>query len=82
MRRKAGPRFALISLFTVFWLQAGVLWVVSLPLQAAFAPRRLRSGRSISRAAGDRARGACHARGLADHQLTSFGRDRANSAEC
>src|ERR1700733_12896092 len=37
MRRKAGPRFAVMSLFTVFWLQAGVLWVVSLPLQAAFA---------------------------------------------
>jgi steroid 5-alpha reductase family enzyme len=35
MRAAAGPGFWLTSLFTVFLLQAGLLWVVSLPLQAA-----------------------------------------------
>ena len=33
MRDHWGDRFGLVSLFTVFWLQAIILWVVSLPLQ-------------------------------------------------
>jgi steroid 5-alpha reductase family enzyme len=33
MREKHGSRFPLVSLFTVFGLQAVVMWVVSLPLQ-------------------------------------------------
>ena len=33
MRDKHGSRFPLVSLFTVFWLQAAIMWVVSLPLQ-------------------------------------------------
>jgi steroid 5-alpha reductase family enzyme len=37
MRKRAGPRFAVTSLFTVFLLQGALLWVVSLPLQAALA---------------------------------------------
>lgn len=37
MRRRAGPRFPLISLFLVFWLQGGLLWIISLPLQAGIA---------------------------------------------
>lgn len=35
MREHWGPRFGLISLFTVFALQGVLMWVVSLPLQAA-----------------------------------------------
>jgi steroid 5-alpha reductase family enzyme len=35
MRAARGPRFAAESLVTVFLLQAALLWVVSLPLQAA-----------------------------------------------
>ena len=41
MRRRWGDRFPVVSLFTVFWLQAGVLWIVALPLlqvQTAAAP--------------------------------------------
>ncbi len=34
MRASWGPRFAWVSLFTVFLLQGGLLWIVSLPLQA------------------------------------------------
>jgi len=34
MRRRYGARFPLISLFIVFLLQAGLAWVVSLPVQA------------------------------------------------
>jgi steroid 5-alpha reductase family enzyme len=30
-------RFAQVSLFTVFWLQAGILWIVSLPVLGAVA---------------------------------------------
>lgn len=35
MRERHGHRFPLRSLFTVFWLQAVILWVVALPLLAA-----------------------------------------------
>lgn len=35
MRAAHGDRFPLVSLFTVFLLQAALLWIVSLPLQAA-----------------------------------------------
>ncbi len=34
MRERFGPRFWLASLFVVFLLQAGLAWVVSLPVQA------------------------------------------------
>lgn len=33
MRRRWGPRFPVISLATVFALQGGLMWIVSLPLQ-------------------------------------------------
>lgn len=39
MRAAHGERFALVSLFTVFLLQAALMWIVSLPLQAAAAIR-------------------------------------------
>lgn len=37
MRAARGGRFPLVSLFTVFLLQAALLWIVSLPVQAAAA---------------------------------------------
>jgi steroid 5-alpha reductase family enzyme len=33
MRRHWGARFPLVSLFTVFWLQGALMWIVSLPVQ-------------------------------------------------
>ena len=35
MRKRQGPRFPTKSLFTVFWMQAILAWIVSLPLLAA-----------------------------------------------
>jgi steroid 5-alpha reductase family enzyme len=35
MRERQGPHFPIKSLFTVFWLQAILAWIVSLPLLAA-----------------------------------------------
>ncbi|MGH7895049.1 MAG: DUF1295 domain-containing protein [Candidatus Binatia bacterium] len=37
MRRRIGPRFGLVSLVTVFLLQATLMWVVSWPVQWAVA---------------------------------------------
>jgi steroid 5-alpha reductase family enzyme len=39
MREKHGDRFPLVSLFTVFLLQAGLLWLISAPLLQAQAAR-------------------------------------------
>jgi steroid 5-alpha reductase family enzyme len=80
MRRKAGPRFAVMSLFTVFWLQAVVLWVVSLPLQAAFAAPPSPLG-PVDFAGAAIAIGGLLIEALADHQLTRFGRNPANSGK-
>jgi len=44
MRAHQGQRFWWLSLFTVFWLQAAILWFVSFPIQVAAAagePRTL-----------------------------------------
>jgi steroid 5-alpha reductase family enzyme len=38
MREAHGDRFPIVSLGTVFLLQAGLIWVVSLPIQAVHAP--------------------------------------------
>ena len=38
MRKKLGARFPIVSLFTVFWLQGALMWVISLPLQTAQIP--------------------------------------------
>lgn len=78
MRRKAGPRFAIMSLFTVFWLQALVLWVVSLPLQLAFAAAPSPLG-PLDFAGAAIAIAGLLIEALADYQLTRFGRDPANS---
>jgi len=37
MRRRAGERWPLRSLFVVFWLQAALIWVVSLPVTVAMS---------------------------------------------
>ena len=37
MRRRHGDSWPLRSLFVVFWLQGALMWVVSLPVQAAMA---------------------------------------------
>lgn len=34
MRRRMGARFPVVSLFTVFWLQGVLLWIISWPLRA------------------------------------------------
>ena len=39
MREQHGDRFWWVSLFTVFWLQALILWFVTLPLQVAAVAR-------------------------------------------
>ncbi len=38
MRKKLGAKFPIISLFTVFLLQGALMWLISLPLQAAQIP--------------------------------------------
>lgn len=38
MREKHGERFSIVSLFTVFLLQGVLMWLISLPLQAAQIP--------------------------------------------
>jgi steroid 5-alpha reductase family enzyme len=38
MRAKHGDRFPLVSLATVFLLQAGLLWIIALPVQLVHAP--------------------------------------------
>lgn len=38
MRKKLGARFPIISLFSVFLLQGALMWLISLPLQAAQIP--------------------------------------------
>jgi steroid 5-alpha reductase family enzyme len=37
MRRRHGERWPLRSLFVVFWLQGALMWIVSLPVQAAMS---------------------------------------------
>jgi steroid 5-alpha reductase family enzyme len=76
IRTRRGPRFAWTSLFWIFWLQALLLWVISLPLQAAI-------GDALPLGAIDAAGGALALAGLvleavADAQLTRF-RARADS---
>ncbi len=41
MRAHQGQRFWWLSLFTVFWLQAAILWFVSLPIQVAVVDREM-----------------------------------------
>ena len=77
MRKKVGSSFAWKSLFTVFWLQGVIMWIVSLPIQTALrAPQEPIGFPAILGAAVALAGVLCEA--VADHQLTRFGRDPAN----
>lgn len=77
MRERAGPRFPWTSLVTVFLLQAGLMWVVSLPLLPA--ARASSPGLAVMAALG----GLSWAVGLffeavGDSQLARFKADPAN----
>lgn len=76
MRERHGPRFTWVSLATVFWLQAVLLWIVSLPVLAAAVGR-------TPLGAWDLAGTVVFVTGLlteaiADAQLTRFRADPAN----
>jgi steroid 5-alpha reductase family enzyme len=79
MRAKFGARWWWWSLFQVFWLQALLLWIISLPLQAAV-------GSATPLGAVD-CLGAVMAvaglviEGLADRQLTRFRDDASNTGK-
>jgi steroid 5-alpha reductase family enzyme len=78
MRRKAGRRFVLRSLVSVFALQGAIMWVVSLPLQMAMmgsvAPLRWFGGGGVVLFA---VGWICES--VADGQLTAFRRDPRNA---
>ena len=82
MRRRYGARFPLISLFIVFLLQAGLAWVVSLPVQAGIqGSDRVSLGSPLVLAGV-----VLWATGLAfetvgDLQLARFKRDPANKGQ-
>lgn len=80
MRAHHGPRFGWVSLFTVFLFQGALIWIVSLPVQAAIG-------------AGERPLGWMDAvaallvlaglvvESVADAQLTRFRRDRFSAGQ-
>lgn len=77
MRRRWGARFPAVSLFTVFWLQAVVLWIVALPLlqvQTAAAPWSRLDGLGVALFAAGFAFEA-----VGDLQLLRFRADPANA---
>ncbi len=79
MRTKFGARWWWWSLFQVFWLQALLLWVISLPLQAAVTsavPLGV-----LGYAGGAVAALGLVIEGLADYQLTRFRGDPANAGK-
>lgn len=79
MRRRRGPRFALLSLPIVFWLQAVLMWIVAMPLlqvQAADAAWSWLDGLGV----------ALFALGfgfeaIGDRQLARFRADPANAGQ-
>jgi steroid 5-alpha reductase family enzyme len=82
MRRKHGERFFVVSLGTVFGLQALLMWVISLPLQAGIAGSDPGVGMSVLDAVGI----ALWAVGLffetvGDWQLARFKADPANQGK-
>ena len=81
MRERFGPRFPLISLFTVFLLQAGLAWVVALPAQVATRTLELEPWSPVALAGI-----VLWAVGLAfetigDQQLANFKRDPQNQGQ-
>lgn len=77
MRAKAGKRFAVRSLASVFWLQGAILWIVSWPLQAAMAAPPVPFG-PIDLAGIVLAAGGIVLEGVADYQLARFMENPAN----
>jgi steroid 5-alpha reductase family enzyme len=78
MRARHGARFPLVSLGTVFLLQAALAWVVSLPLQVAARPApidALAAAGAIVAAAG------IAIEAFADAQLARFRRDPASRGQ-
>jgi steroid 5-alpha reductase family enzyme len=77
MRKRSGAVFPVQSLFTVFWLQGVIMWIVSLPVQAALmaAPSPLGP---LDYAGGAIAVAGLIVETIADMQLTRFVRDPAN----
>jgi steroid 5-alpha reductase family enzyme len=76
MRNRRGANFPLTSLVTIFWLQALLLWIISLPLQAASsspAPLDWLDGPGMALATA-----GIVIEALADRQLTNFRADPAN----
>jgi steroid 5-alpha reductase family enzyme len=77
MRKKSPGTFAVNSLFTVFWLQAAIMWFVSLPIQMMLmAPHEPID--VVAVAGGILAAIGILIEAIADRQLTRFGRDPAN----
>ncbi len=79
MRRKHGDRWPLRSLFIVFWLQGVLMWIVSLPVQAA-----VRAGGGIGPAdlaASGLVLAGVLFEGVGDAQLAFFKKDPANRGQ-
>ena len=81
MRERRGERFAWTSLFIVFWLQAVLAWLISLPLHAALA-----SGSPSDLTALDWCGAVLFALGfgfevVGDWQLARFKSDPANTGD-
>jgi steroid 5-alpha reductase family enzyme len=76
MRERGGPGFPYKSLFTVFWLQALLLWIVSAPLFAAVTSPAPSGALDLIGAAIALAGIVIEA--LADRQLEAFKADPAN----
>ena len=76
IRRKYGTAFPIISLATVFWLQAVLLWLISWPLQAAVAAKG--APMLLDVAAWVVILGGILVEAVADRQLTAFRADPRN----
>lgn len=77
MRAKAGDKFARQSLFTVFWAQGFVTWIVSWPLQAALMAPPVPFG-PLDYIGVTIAVGGMVLEAIADTQLTRFTEDPRN----
>ncbi len=81
MRERIGPRFALISLFVVFLLQALLAWVVALPAQVATQTLELDPWSPLAVAGITLWVVGLAFETIGDLQLASFKRDLANRGQ-